>query len=386
MPRIICTEDMPCGREAFETLGEVQVLPERTLRPEQVRDADILAVRSTTKVGPALLEGSRVGFVGTATIGMDHLDTAYFDRAGIKWCSAAGCNANSVSEYLVAGLLALGRRHGFDLAGKTIGIVGVGNVGTRVAEKANALGLRVLLNDPPKQRMAGGGQYLPLDQVLAGAGIVTMHVPLEKGGDDPTWHLADRCFFEKMKPGCLFVNAARGAVVDSDALLRAMDQGRVAHCILDTWEGEPVYRPDVLRRVDLGTPHIAGHSYEGKVVGTWMVYQAACRFLGRAPAWTPQTHLASALPGNPPPAIEPDGTKGDREAAVAAVVRQAYDIEKDDGLLRRTLDLPEDARIKEFNRQRKQYAVRREFPYFTVRTSGELGRRLECLGFQVNAF
>ena len=390
--KIICATNMPFALEAFSTLGEARVLEGRDLTATDVRDARILALRSTTQVNRALLEGSQVRFVGTATIGTDHLDLEYFKEAGIQWCYAPGCNANSVSEYIVAALLTLGERHGITLEGKTIGVVGVGNVGSRVARKAQALGLRVLLNDPPKARIQnpesgiqdqvpGGGPFVALDQVLAEADIITVHVPLTREGPDKTFHLADEMFFRKAKKGLVFLNAARGGVVDTPALLRACGSGQVGAVVLDCWEGEPAYRTDMLSRVDIGTPHIAGHSFEGKVMGTVMVYQAACRFLGVPASWSHEPLMPPPLV--PELAVEVRGRHD--EAVLREVVKALYDIEADDRRFRETAALDEAMRVKAFDRLRKDYPERREFQYTTVQVNGgsaSLRAKLDGLGFR----
>ena len=174
--KILCATSMPYALEAFRTLGETTIVEGRDISPAHLKDVEVLALRSTTRVDEKLLAGSRVRFVGTATIGIDHMDIRYLEKAGIAWCYAAGCNANSVSEYLASALLCLARRHQFRLEGKTIGVVGVGNVGSRVVGKANALGLRVLPNDPPKQLQTADASFQPLERLLAESDILTMHI------------------------------------------------------------------------------------------------------------------------------------------------------------------------------------------------------------------
>ncbi|MBN1556717.1 MAG: 4-phosphoerythronate dehydrogenase [Lentisphaerae bacterium] len=375
--KIVCSANMPLAREAFETLGEVTLKEGRAIGADDVRDADLLAVRSTTRVDRALLENSRVRFVGTATIGYEHMDTAWLEKRGIRWCYSPGCNANSVSEYIAAALLCLAERHGFTLAGKTLGVVGVGNVGSRVAAKGRALGMTVLPNDPPRARAEGarprsGGAgagpvavaeaFVPLEAVLERSDIVTLHVPLTREGGDRTFHLADTAFFESLKPGAVFLNSARGAVVDTDALRAALERGAVAHAVIDTWEGEPAIRGNLLQRAALGTPHIAGYSLEGKVAGTWMVYREACRFLGVAPAWSYEAHLP------PPPVPEVTLAAAGRpdQAVLWDLVRRVYAIEADDGRLR--------ADPAGFDAQRKNYPVRREFRFTRVNLEGASAR------------
>jgi erythronate-4-phosphate dehydrogenase len=375
---------MPFAEEAFGTLGAVVVREGRAIGPADVRDAELLAVRSTTRIDRRLLEGSAVRFVGTATIGTDHMDTGYLDEAGIRWCYAPGCNANSVAEYVVCALLCLAARHGLSLDGRTLGIVGVGNVGGRVERKAAALGLRVLRNDPPRARTEpdAAGTFVTLDALLAESDIVTLHVPLTRAGPDATVRMADADFFARMKRGAIFVNSARGAVMDTDALLSALAKGSVGHAVIDTWEHEPDIRDDLLQRIDLGTPHIAGYSFDGKVMGTVMVYREACRFLGVPPRWQPD----GRLPAPPVPSVTADARARAWETALWEVVRRVYDIEADDRRLRR---VPEKETIPEhFDRLRREYPARREFRYTRVACGPlppDLVPRIRGLGFGVSS-
>ncbi len=370
---------MPYARDAFERLGDVVVRPGREIDAADVREATLLATRSTTQVNRQLLDGSSVRFVGTATIGTDHLDTDYLESRGIAWCYSPGCNANSVGEYVTTALLCLSQRHGFQLEGKTIGVVGVGNVGTRVVEKAAALGMRILRNDPPRERAESGASlFVSLPTLLSEADVVTLHVPLTHEGEDRTFQMADASFFDAMKPGAVFVNAARGAVVNTDALLAAMDKGQVSNAAIDTWEGEPDYRLDLLPRVDLATPHTAGHSYEGKVMGTVMVYREACRFLGREDDWDPFPEL----PPPPVPEIALDAAGLTDEAALWHITRRVYDIETDDQRLRAGASPAEHAAA--FDRLRSNYPMRREFRFTRVTVNNprpSLMRKIGALGF-----
>jgi len=387
---------MPFAMEAFSTLGETRILEGRNIKAADVRETQILALRSTTKVNRELLEGSQVRFVGTATIGTDHLDIPYFDKAGIKWCFAPGCNANSVSEYIAAALLYLACKHGITLEGKAIGVIGVGNVGRRVVQKARALGMRVLMNDPPRERAEKSGQwgvgsgqkeddgnaFVSLEKVLAEADIITMHVPLTKDGPDKTFHLADATFFARAKKGLILLNAARGPVVDSPALISALDTGWVSHVVLDTWEEEPHYRMDLVPRVDIATPHIAGHSFEGKMMGTVMVYREVCKFLGVPAVWSHEPLMPPPLV----PEVRVDATGRDDQAILWEVVRQVYDLEGDDHRFRASAVADEKERMKNFDRLRSDYPERREFQYTKVTLNGG-GSPLRCalveLGFKV---
>jgi erythronate-4-phosphate dehydrogenase len=376
--KIVCATNMPYALEAFSTLGEAVVLEGRRIGPADVKDAEILALRSTTVVNRALLEGSRVRFVGTATIGTDHLDIPYLEKAGIRWCFAPGCNANSVSEYITAALLVLAGRGGFTLAGLTIGVVGVGNVGARVGRKAEALGMRVLKCDPPVARRTGDPSYVSLETIQNEADIVSFHVPLTKTGSDATWHMAGESFFTGLRKPIIFLDAARGPVVDTPALFRAMDTGRVRRVVLDTWEGEPGFNRGLLDRADLGTPHIAGHSFEGKVAGTLMVYEDACRLLGVAPAFSPE----SLLPPPLVPELRMEAAGRADEDVLRDVVKPVYDIEADDARMRAMKGADPEA----FDRQRKNYPMRREFRYTRVWARGasaSLQAKLAGLGFQI---
>ena len=389
--KIVCATNMPFALEAFRTLGDVRVIEGRSISAGDVREARILAIRSTTQVNQSLLDGSQVQFVGTATIGTDHMDLAYFDKTGIRWCFAPGCNANSVSEYVTAALLCLGQRHGLTLQGLTLGVIGVGNVGSRVVRKARALGMRVLMNDPPREReaMSAGikkgfepGPFVSLEQVVAEADAITLHVPLTKGGADRTYHLADEVFFGKVRKGCVLLNAARGPVVKTQSLLNALKTGQVGHVVLDTWEGEPGYRTDMLARTDLATPHIAGHSFEGKVMGTVMVYREVCRFLGVEPAWTHEPLMPPPLT----PEIAVDAAGFSEEAVLWDVVRRVYDIEADDRRFRDTAIADDEGRSKAFDRLRRECPERREFQYTSVllkNATDSLRGKLQGLGFVV---
>ena len=380
--KIVCDNNMPYAAEAFGTLGEVVLRDGRAIAAADVRDADMLITRSTTKVTRDLLAGSHLRFYGSAVIGTDHIDIPYIEEAGIPWSAAPGCNAESVSNYLTAALLYLGGKHGFQLEGKTLGVIGVGNVGRKVAAKAKALGMRVVACDPPRKRDASdtaAQEFVALDELLAASDIITCHVPLTRAGVDRTYHMLDRAAFARMRPGVIFVNAARGEVIETDALLEALG-ARVAHAVIDTWDGEPNYRPDLLARADIVSPHIAGHSYEGKVNGTIMVYEKACRVLGVAPTYRPQ------LPPPPVPAWRGDAAGRMDEAVLRDAVLAVYDIMADDARLRASCVADAAARAKAFDKQRKEYPMRREFAATTVQVahaSATLLRKFRELGFQV---
>jgi len=383
--KIVCSTNMPCVEQAFSTIGEPVVLSGREISAADVKDAEVLAIRSTTRVDAALLDGSAVRFVGTATIGTDHLDIPYLESRGIAWSYSPGCNALGVSEYIAAGLLYLAERDGFALAGLTMGVIGVGNVGSRVVRKARALGMQVLMCDPPREagiEPDGGidlepGPFVSRDTVLAEADVLTVHVPLTRSGEHATEQMCDSDFFAACKAGATFINAARGALVSSDALMAALESGPIQRAIMDTWEGEPVVREDLLRRVDIASPHIAGYSYDGKVRGTAMVYDAACRCLGIRPTWSMDTAL------RPDASAEPlrVGVQGSLQAQLADVVSQAYGIMVDDAAMRAAQNGDDTARAAAFDALRKHYPERREFPNFRVQGEGAAMACLRGLGF-----
>ena len=387
--KIVADQNIVFVREAFQALGEVRLMRGREMTPAAVRDATLLLVRSITPVSRALLEGSAVRFVATATIGTDHVDTEYLREAGVAFAAAPGSNANSVAEYITAALLVLAQRQGKPLEGRTIGIVGAGNVGSRVAAKVRALGMRERLNDPPLQRSTGEAKYRPIAELMD-CDFITLHVPLEKGGTDPTWHLAGAEFLSRMRPEAVLLNSSRGAVADNVALLQALraarsTQLRPGAAVLDVWEGEPRIGPALLAETALATPHIAGYSFDGKVNGTEMICRAACAFLGRKPDWSP----ARCVPPPLIPEIELNVRPGEPEEALREAVLKLYPIERDDAALRRLGGLPPADQGPYFDRLRAEYPVRREFQNTTVRLRGDasaaevLAGKLKGLGFNV---
>jgi len=351
--RILADENIPYVREAFAALGDVVTMPGRAMNADTVRDAEILLVRSITKVNEALLDGSRVRFVATATIGEDHIDKAYLRERGIAFASAPGSNADSVRQYVTAALLVLAERFDLDLRGMSLGIVGVGNVGSRVCANAAALGMRCVLSDPPLARATGDPKYRPIEEIVD-CDIVTLHVPLTKRGRDATRHLADEAFIRRLRRGAILINTARGAVADGNAAKRALNDGHLRACVLDVWEHEPDIDLELMEKVMIATPHIAGYSFDGKVNGTRQIHEAACRFLNATPQWDPYP----LLPAPECPYLE---VNGDDPAVLHKAVREVYDIMRDDAAMRVLLDFPKEERGKRFDLLRKQYPRRREF-------------------------
>jgi len=379
--KIIADANIPCVRKCFSSVGEVEIAGGRDITPEIVAGADALLVRSITSVNEALLSGSGVRFVGTATIGFDHVDLGYLEQNGIGFASAPGSNANSAAEYIIAGLLEVGRRQHLELGGKSIGIIGVGNVGSRVAAKCEALGMRVLRNDPPLQRWTGDPKYAPVE-ALYGCDFITIHTPLTCEGIDKTFHLANDRFFAALKQGAVFLNAARGAVVDSEALTRAIQTDQLRAVVLDVWEGEPDIDVEMLDMVDLGTPHIAGYSLDGKIAGLVMIYKSLCDHFGLPPRFD----VTDFLPAPEVALLEMSAGDATDEEVLAQAVEQVYSIARDDDTLRQIVAEPAEARGRFFDALRKSYPVRREF-HNTMVVPGDgretLARKLRGIGFGV---
>lgn len=378
--KIIADANIPFVKECFSSIGEVTTVGGREITPWVVADADVLLVRSITPVGIDLLAGSKVRFIGTATIGFDHIDLGFLESKNIGFASAPGSNANSAAEYVIAGLLDIGQKYALDLEGKSIGIIGVGNVGSKVAKKCAAVGMEVYLNDPPLGRQTGDAKYLPLEK-LYDCDFITFHTPLTFEGQDKTYHLADENFFKSLKDGCVFINASRGAVVDSDALMSALKSGRLRAVVLDVWENEPDIDIELLQMVDLGTPHIAGYSLDGKIAGMIMIYKAACEYFEIEPKFGMEDFLPE--PAVPELKLNPN-IRNDQDALLSAV-QKIYRIDKDDARLRRVLDKPAEDRGKYFDGLRKNYQVRREFQNTSVivkDSDPNLAKKLIGIGFK----
>jgi len=341
---------------AFRQLGSVRFLQTQEISRSMIRDADALVVRSETRVDEALLDGTRIRFVGTGTIGTDHVDLAYLKRRGIGFASAPGSNANSVAEYIVAALLVLADRFNIRLRGTTIGIVGIGNIGSRVERIARALGMRVLANDPPLQRVTGDPRFVPLDDLMQ-ADIVTLHVPLTRDGDDVTYHLFEGRRIGSMKRGSILLNTSRGSVVETGALAQALRSGHLAGAVIDVWENEPAIDRELLSLTTLATPHIAGYSFDGKVNAARLMYDALCSYSGLSVPWRDPEDL----PLPPAPTLRLPENLRSLEGILGFAVRRCYDIEQDDAHLKATLGRTGGDAAELFRNLRAQYPVRREF-------------------------
>jgi erythronate-4-phosphate dehydrogenase len=390
--QILADENIPFARAAFGTLGNVEVMPGRAITREALRGVEVLLVRSITPVNANLLHGTSVRFLGTATIGVDHVDLDYLQANNIAFASAIGSNANSVAEYVVAALLHWAVSRNTGLREKTLGVVGAGHVGSRVIEKARALGLRVLVNDPPLAREFQTAhrtppfEFLTLDDLMP-ADFVTLHTPLTRQGTDPTYHLFDEKRLRAMKRGSVLINTARGPVAGNQSLKKALQAQHLSGVILDVWENEPNPDLELLRDAHLATPHIAGYSFDGKLQGTLQIYAALCRFLGVSPSWD----ATSCLPVLAQPIIEAGSMGGSTAEALHEIVRQAYNPDGDDRALREGFcrsDWTEEQRGRHFDQLRRTYPIRREFGNYKVRLKSNqihLAACLQALGFQIYA-
>lgn len=380
--KTIADKNIPYAGEAFSEFGDVVLKDGRDITAGDVRNADILLVRTVTHVGEELLRDSKVQYIGTATIGYDHIDTGYLRKRKIHFSSAAGCNANSVAEYIVSALYVLSGRYGLNLQNVTLGIIGAGNVGSKVIEKARALDIEVLINDPPKERATGQNIYQPLERVLKESDIISFHVPLTFDGQDATYRMGNHGLFSKMKEGAFVINTSRGPVIHTHALLSALYHGNVRSAVIDVWEGEPVIPMELLDCIDIGTPHIAGYSRDGKVNATKILYREACRLFNNEPRWQSRD-----LPPPEHPVITYTENGYDPGATIGAIIKKAYDIERDDRALRMMISVPKKERSRYFDRLRNEYPVRREFNSIKVETNRENDRVqsvLKALGFQLN--
>lgn len=279
--KIVIDDKIPFIRETIDEIAdEAQYITGHEICAENVKDADALIVRTRTRCDKHLLEGSKVSFVATATIGFDHIDTKYLSEAGIDWMNCPGCNAASVAQYLRSTLILLSRNRGLDLKESYLGIVGCGHVGEKVKEVANELGMKVLVNDPPRQERGDKEPFVTLDDIAEKCDVITFHVPITKEGNHTTWHMCDSRLLQKMKKKPFIINTSRGPVVDNLALMEALNEGTIKDAVIDTWENEPDILIPLLNKVYIGTPHIAGYSADGKANADNMVIEGLCRHFG----------------------------------------------------------------------------------------------------------
>jgi erythronate-4-phosphate dehydrogenase len=363
--RIVADENIPLVDEFFAGFGEVRRLPGRTLTAEAVRDADVLLVRSVTHVNQQLLGASAVRFVGTCTIGTDHLDLPWLEGAGIQWASAPGCNARGVVDYVLGSLFTLADLDGAALPQRRFGIIGAGQVGGRLATVLRGLGWDVRVCDPPRQA-AQGGEYCSLDEIIEQCDVISLHTPLTRTGPYPTWHLFDQARLERLRPGTWLINAARGPVVSNQALRQVLLARDDLQAVLDVWEQEPSVDATLADLCVLATPHIAGYSLEGRQRGTAAIYQALCAWQGQAPS----VQLEALLPAPWLAQVSLNG-RVDPAWALAMLCRGVYDPRRDDADFRRSLSREPAQQRAAFDALRKGYPERREIDGLSVQINGD---------------
>lgn len=380
---IVADENIPLLESFFGDIGDIRRVSGRTMTAEDVRLADILLVRSVTNVGRELLEGSRVRFVGTATIGTDHVDLDWLEQQGIRFAAAPGCNANSVAGYVLSVLSLHAERLGLsDWAQLSVGIVGVGNVGKTLAGRLSRLGFNVRLCDPPRAEAEEENreEFVSLNEALK-CDVVTLHTPLTKNQHHATHHLLGEDQLASLNSGQLLMNAGRGEVIDTQALQARLEQANAPTVVLDVWEQEPGINPGLVSQVWLATPHIAGYSLEGKVQGTEMIYQALSQYLGLPVRKSAGQFL-------PEPALSKISftSAAEESEAIKIALRACYDPRRDDARLRASMNESADQRAVEFDALRRQYPVRRECSSLKVQLKGSsksLQDSFKAIGFKL---
>ncbi|MBB1323146.1 4-phosphoerythronate dehydrogenase [Shewanella sp. SR43-8] len=357
--KIIADENMPYVDALFGYLGKIEYVNGRTLTTKQVEDADVLLVRSVTKVNAALINNAhKLKFVGSATIGTDHVDVEYLSTRNIYFTNAPGCNATAVGEYAFIAMLELAQRFGESLAGKVVGIVGAGNTGTAAAKCMQAYGLKVLLCDPIKALQGDTREFVSLDTIIEQADIISLHVPITKEGEHKTWYLFDETRLNKLKPNTWLLNCCRGEVIDNRALIKFKQQRDDVKLVLDVWEGEPNPMAELVALAEFATPHIAGYSLEGKARGTFMLYQKWCELLD----FPVKKSLESLLPAFQFNQIVSQGDL--TEGQLLKLSRLVYDLRDDDFNFRGCFST-----ATGFDLMRKNHTYRREYSAISLTQS-----------------
>jgi erythronate-4-phosphate dehydrogenase len=365
--RIVIDENMPYAQALFSQLGEVIALPGRTISAEDLVDVDGLMIRSVTKVNQELIsKANKLKFVGTATAGKDHVDEALLADKGIHFTAAPGCNKVGVAEYVLSCLMVLTQEQGTDLFEKTVGIIGVGQVGSYLAKCLQGLGIKVLLSDPPLERAADPRVFTPLDELLTQADVITLHTPMTKVGEDATYHLMNRNRLEALRGDQILINAARGPIVDNQALKQRLQRLDGFCAILDVFEFEPKVDEELLPLLRFATPHVAGYGLEGKARGTTMIFNSFCTFIGAEQ----RADFAKLLPIAPIPKLRL--TSQLDQATLHTMTQMVYDVRQDDATFRRKIG-PQGA----FDAMRKNYWDRREYSAVTVELDNSTEQTLQ---------
>ena len=339
--KIVADSNIPFLEGVFEPYADVVYIDGKAIAHDDVKEADALIIRTRTKCDAALLEGSKVSMIATATIGIDHIDFDFCNANGIKVRNAEGCNAGGVMQYVFSALYGTAARNAIKLDGANFGIIGVGNVGKLVAHVAEYLGFNVLKCDPPRAAKEGPDEFCSLEYLLENSKIVTMHTPL----DETTKKMADERFFNLMQPGAFFINASRGEVVDESALMEAIP--KLGPVIIDTWNNEPDVNKDLIEMVDIATPHIAGYSFQGKMNGTASAVRAVAKRFGISALY--DFYPKSDIPEDKPVKLE---LKGMNQGEITSLFQYNYPIFTDDFMFRLNPD--------QFEKMRSEYKYRRE--------------------------
>ena len=374
MIKIIIDDKIPYIIGAFEGVAEVVYLPGSKTTPEIAKDADAIVTRTRTICNEKLLKDSSVKFIATATIGYDHIDTDYCEANGIRWTNAPGCNSKSVEQYIASTIMVLAELNGWNLSEKTIGVVGVGNVGSKVARICEIFGMKVLRNDPPRERAEGSEQFVSIQQVMEEADIITLHVPLNMKGEDATYHLGNESFLSALKRKPVLINSCRGEVIETNAVKTALQSGHISAFVCDCWENEPDLDMELLSLTEIATPHIAGYSKDGKATGTLMSVQAISKYFGLGL----ENWLPTGVEEPKEPVFEIDGAGLTEQQIISKAILHTYDIRKDDANFRNN--------VTQFEQLRGDYPTRREFPAFTIKAKNVIEKTVEKLkqvGFKV---
>ncbi len=353
--KIVIDENVSFAKEAFAQFGEVVLVEGRKIANNLIKESDILIIRSVTKVDNKLLDNSRVKFIGTATIGTDHVDKNAVNSKRITFVNAKGCNSNAVAEYVATAILAISVKHNINLKNKSIGIIGFGNVGKKVEVLSKALGLNTLVNDPPLKAEGFNYNFVSLEEALK-CDIVSFHVPLNISGIYKTVHLLEEHNINLIKKDAIILNTSRGSVLNNNVLLKKINKDKNL-TVLDVWENEPNCLPELVNKVEIGTAHIAGYSYEGKVIGTKMIYDQLCDFLNEKPTWKPPIYekvLKNYVYNN----------SVSFNSNMYNITKDIYDIYSDSDSFKSQMALSNPA--SEFDEIRKNYKLRYEFPNYLV--------------------
>ena len=371
--KIVADDKIPFLRGLLDPFAEVVYKPGHLIDKESVKDADALIIRTRTHCNEELLKDSKVKIIATATIGYDHIDTQWCEANGIIWKNAPGCNSGSVMQYITSVLVYLSRKHGFKFEDKTLGVIGVGNVGRKIVKVGEALGMRVVMNDPPFVKQHGPCGFISLEGLLREADIISLHVPLSYEGEYKTYHLFEDEIFKNVLPGSVLINSSRGEVVDGNNLLKYIENKQLKSGVLDVWENEPDIDVSLLKKLDIATPHIAGYSADGKANGTIMSVKSINNYF-----WLGDINYSSIkIPEPINPIIEIDCNGISEQEILSKAVEATYNVQDDDDRLRNN--------PSGFEAQRGNYAIRREFlAYSLLLKNGKdsINERLKLLGFK----